>query len=182
MNPVKVTRTRGRRARQKAIRLRSIACTPSGITLVDASSGSGQSLKHDHFRKPASTSWDQALAGSLRPPLVVDEDRAAGHDDLAGLQPLADLQAAVLLHSDRHSPTPEYRRLLLDPDGGDVAIADQGFHRNRRGADALSGRDPEGGEHLRLERAVARGPHRSLAAWHARRRRATARSAGDPVG
>src|SRR3989442_4201955 len=97
-NAANAISTNGRRARQKAIRLRSIGQGPS--------------------------------AGSLGPPLVVHEDRAAPDDHLARPDAVADLYAAVLFHPDRHLSAPEQHRLLLDPHGRDVALADHGLDRH----------------------------------------------------
>src|SRR5262249_41218012 len=80
---------------------------------------------------------------------------------LAWFEPFADLRAAVLFESNPHLAAPEHHGLILDPHAGDVAVADDGCDRHCRRAVALAGGDPEGGEHLRLERALGIGDFRA---------------------
>src|SRR5262249_14162532 len=104
--------------------------------------------------------WTKPAAGSLIQ-LVLHEDRATRDHELARLEPLANLQAPVLLHPNSDLAAPQDQRLLLDPDHGLLALPDTRLGRDRGRILACIGRDLEARKHFRLEDVTGVGDFRT---------------------
>src|SRR5947208_8925268 len=77
------------------------------------------------------------------PPLVVQENRAARDRKLAGLEAVANLDTAVLLHSGLHHAAAKNHRRFLHPHGGMLTVAHDRLGRHGGGRRWIAGGDLE---------------------------------------